>query len=128
MKVLSSRHQKNSGFTLIEVLVVTAIIGILAAISMQTLTSLKRKSFDSRALQDLRNLASAEEAYFASSETFKSCGSTTACQTALPGISAFSPGVTLAITSTPTGFTGSATHPRGTGIIYQWNSSAGGLQ
>lgn len=122
-----SSTKKQLGFTLIELLVVLAIIGVLAGISMQILTKMRGKAFDSRAMQDLRNVAMAEESYFATFEVFKNC-SNAACVSVLPGIEALSAGVTLTITSSATGFIGTAQHPNGTGKIYSWNSSNGGLQ
>ena len=118
--------KKNQGFTLIELLVVIAIIGILAAIAIPQFAEYRARGFDSRSKSDLRNVATAEEAYFADNEVYKSCANG-ACATNLPGISALSDGVTLQITATPTGFTGTSTHPRGTGVTCDWDSSAGGL-
>lgn len=94
---------------------------------MQILTQMRGKAFDARALQDLRHTALAEESYFATFEVYKDCSNAT-CTTVLPGIEALSAGVTLTITSSTTGFVGTAQHPSGTGKIYSWNSSNGGLQ
>jgi len=60
----------NKGFTLIELLIVVVIIGILAAIAIPQFASTKEKAFDAAAKTDLRNLMSAQEAYFADNQTY----------------------------------------------------------
>jgi len=52
------------GFTLIELLIVVVIIGIIAAIAVPKFQSTKGKANAAALRADLRNLASAQEAYF----------------------------------------------------------------
>jgi len=118
--------KNEAGFTLIELLVVIAIIGILAAIAIPQFAEYRQRGFDARAKSDLRNVASAEEAYFSDTETYVDCTEAN-CAALLPGISGLSNGVTLQITSAATSFTGSSTHPKGTGVTCHWDSDAGGL-
>lgn len=118
--------KNEKGFTLIELLVVIAIIGILAAIAIPQFAEYRARGFDARSRSDLRNVATAEEAYFVDNEVYKSC-SNGACASNLPGIADLSNGITLQITATTTGFTGTSTHPKGTGIECDWDSSSGGL-
>ena len=117
--------RNEKGFTLIELLVVIAIIGILAAIAIPQFAAYRARGFDARAKSDLRNVATAEEAYFADNEKYKDCSSA-GCNI-LPGIKALSAQVTLAITSTTTGFTGTSTSAKGTGVTCNWNSANGGF-
>jgi type IV pilus assembly protein PilA len=55
---------KRRGFTLIELLIVVVIIGILAAIAVPKFTSTKGRAYAASLKGDLRNLATAQEAYF----------------------------------------------------------------
>ncbi len=54
---------KKSGFTLIELLIVVAIIGILAAIAVPNFLNAQVRARISRVEADLRNIATALEAY-----------------------------------------------------------------
>ncbi len=97
----------RKGFTLIELLIVVVIIGILAAIAIPKFANTKEKAYVSAMKSDLRNMAAAEEAYFADFLTY----------TATIGNLDFnsSQGVTVSISNAGgTGWTASATHT-GTG-------------
>lgn len=63
------RHTRH-GFTLIELLIVVVIIGILAAIAIPKFSGTKQKAYVAAMKSDLRNLISAEEAFFADSVTY----------------------------------------------------------
>ncbi|HEX7123617.1 MAG TPA: prepilin-type N-terminal cleavage/methylation domain-containing protein [Gemmatimonadaceae bacterium] len=52
------------GFTLIELLIVVVIIGLLAAIAIPKFKGTKGKTYAATLKSDLRNLATAQEAYF----------------------------------------------------------------
>jgi prepilin-type N-terminal cleavage/methylation domain-containing protein len=79
-------YMNRKGFTLIELLIVVVIIGILAAIAIPKFANTKEKAYLATMKSDLRNLITAEEAYF---------GDATAYTTALPAtMYATSTGVT----------------------------------
>jgi prepilin-type N-terminal cleavage/methylation domain-containing protein len=60
----------RKGFTLIELLIVVVIIGILAAIAIPKFANTKEKAYIASEKSDLRNLVTAEEAYFADHTTY----------------------------------------------------------
>jgi prepilin-type N-terminal cleavage/methylation domain-containing protein len=60
----------RKGFTLIELLIVVVIIGILAAIAIPKFANTKSKAYITAMKSDLRNLVTAEEAFFADSSKY----------------------------------------------------------
>jgi type IV pilus assembly protein PilA len=68
--MLSKMTKKNEGFTLIELMIVIAIIGILAAIAIPQFSAYRVRSFNAAANADLRNAATAQEAYYVDHGTY----------------------------------------------------------
>lgn len=97
------KPRSKAGFTLIELLIVVLIIGILAAIAIPKFQNSKGKAYASTLKADLRNLATAQEAYFYENSIY----STTTSALLL----SVSPGVTITIgTATTAGWSATATH------------------
>jgi len=102
-------QMNRKGFTLIELLIVVVIIGILAAIAIPKFANTKEKAYLASMKSNLRNLITAEEAYFADSVKYSA---NTSCVTA-PGTVSFCTttgvlGPTIAVT--PDGFTATVSH------------------
>jgi prepilin-type N-terminal cleavage/methylation domain-containing protein len=94
----------KKGFTLIELLIVVVIIGILAAIAIPKFANTKEKAFVASMKSDLRNLITAQEAYYADN-TSNYAQATTNLGTNY----ASSPGVTVTLSAvTTTGWTATA--------------------
>jgi prepilin-type N-terminal cleavage/methylation domain-containing protein len=97
-------RSRIAGFTLIELLIVIVIIGILAAIAIPSFNSTRGRAFAASMRTDLRNLATAEEAYFFENNSYTSDESRLQF-TRSPGVS-----ITFGPTS-DIGWSATATHP-----------------
>jgi type IV pilus assembly protein PilA len=62
--------KRNEGFTLIELMIVVAIIAILAAIAIPQLSAHRNKAYNKAAVSDLKNAAIAQEAYHADNRQY----------------------------------------------------------
>ena len=70
-------RRNERGFTLIELMIVIAIIGILAAIAIPQFAKYRTKAYNSAAESDLRNIMTAEEAAYADTQNYVSFTATT---------------------------------------------------
>ncbi len=104
---MHTQLRKPDGFTLIEILIVTVIIGILAGMAMIAWHDKKVDAFVASMKSDLRNVAAAQEAYFSDNQMYAS----NVAQLAFRA----STDVTVTVSGTQVGWAGSASHPAANG-------------
>jgi type IV pilus assembly protein PilA len=116
-----SAHAGSAGFTLLELLVVVAVLGILAAIAMQNLATHRARAVDASMRSDLRNAAMAMESYYGEFQTYPS----TDTGLLLLGFRK-SNMVTLTISvTTPSTYILTAARPSGSKPTFSFDSSTG---
>jgi len=95
--------RSQRGFTLIELLIVVVIIWILASIAIPKFINTKEKAYLAQMKSDLRNLATAEEAFFYDSVKYT---------TSMAMLNNFAPstGVTLTVNVSAGGWNATAAH------------------
>src|SRR3990172_3028290 len=114
-------NRQTKGFTLVEVLMVVAIIGILATIAIPQFITYRATAIDSQMKSALKNAAVAMESYFAERQSYPTT------VTAITAVG-FNPtaGVTLTINViSPNSFTLTASAPNGTQPSFTLNSATG---
>jgi prepilin-type N-terminal cleavage/methylation domain-containing protein len=97
--------RRDRGFTLIELLMVVVIIGILVAVLIPRWGTTRERAFLASMKSDLRNLATAEEAYFYDNSTYA---------TTLASLVAFNPSTGNTVTinqATMAGWSATASRP-----------------
>jgi type IV pilus assembly protein PilA len=100
-------RNRTSGFTLIELLIVVVIIGLLAAIALPKFGFTKERAYVSTMKSDLRNLATAQEAYWNDYATYYA-GSVPSAQLLYKP----SPNVSISVAeATAGGWSASSSHP-----------------
>ena len=111
----------NQGFTLLELIVVIAVLGILAAIAIQQFQLHRARAIDASMRSDLKNVALAMESYYGEFLTYPA----TESAIVMVGYRKTS-GVTLTINvPTPSTFSVTAARPNGSQPSFTFDSSTG---
>lgn len=111
----------RKGFTLIELLIVVVIIGILAAIAIPKFAATKDKAKLASVKTDVRNLMTAEEAYFSDYATYG-----TFAQLQVASNFSLSAGNSSSATAVASGYTATVTNSSITSAIDQCEVQVGG--
>jgi type IV pilus assembly protein PilA len=111
----------SDGFTLLELIVVVAVLGILVAIAVQQFQLHRARAIDASMRSDLKNAALAMESYYGEFLQYPN----TEAAIRLVGYRQTN-GVTLAISvPTPSTFTLTASRPSGSQPSFTFDSSTG---
>ena len=78
------KKEGQKGFTLIELMIVIAIIGILAAIAIPQFVTYRQKGYNTKAKGELKSYYTACQAYFADSPTATDCATGVVSETFIP--------------------------------------------
>jgi len=118
----------DKGFTLIELMVVIAIIAILAGIALAVLSNSRRMAQEITAKNDLKKFVMAQNAYHLENESFKGAAGDIFSgdpSVATLSLKAFTPSPQVVITlNSVDPFTASATHTS-TETIWQYHQDTG---
>lgn len=117
----SKAPSSEAGFTLLELIVVVAVLGILAAIAIQQFSLYRSRAMDTAMRSDLKNAALAMESYYGEFLDYP----TTLSAIQIVGYRKTN-GVTMTISVTsPSSFTLNAAMPNGTQPSFTFDSTTG---
>ena len=122
--------KSTGGFTMVELIVVVAIIGVIASMAIPTFAGYRARGKDAAVLSQVRSVASCEDLYHDEHGAYTASLNDLTVYNVVP-----TAGVTCALSlidksgnPDSSAFRLTATHVDGTGKVYVWMSDNGGLQ
>lgn len=116
---MKTKQKKAHGFTLLELLITITTVGVLSSIALPHFVTHKTRAFDARVKSVVRNVASAQEAYFIQNESYVSC-TNQECVSALPQLDSIESEITLMVSAADGAYTIEASHRQGSGETITW--------
>jgi len=97
------RRQKNGGFTLIELMIAVAIIGVLSAVAYPSYTSHIKKGLRRSAQAQMLDLANREQLYLVANRAYAPYSTLTSAGYSLPSElrSKYTPSITVGTSTLP---------------------------
>ncbi len=114
---MKTEFQSERAFTMLELLVSVAIIGIIASVAIGAYSEYTYLGYDGQAKNDLGNILIEEEAYYADNATY------TTDMSILNGFNSTSGVICSLLTANDEQLTAECYHPKGTKTFY-WDGQA----